>query len=600
MKLGIKKMKKIIFLIVLLFSGIITAQTPNWTGIKETNINVGSAVSVDIFTNRDGNHIIVQESNSLKYYKMNLNGQAGSPITLESTSVISPSITGDGTRLYVVYRKSSETFIRTRVSTNGGSSWSYLAQNPPNSNGSNIESVLSNNNLHITFQEGNSVYYSRKYILDGSAWTSRYTVSGSENGTLPRIAASYGGAGKDSVYFVWQKAGTFQLNHRRYEVTTNSWSSVLFGHIVSDPYVNITSVWLSGFRVTSSTLIMYFTYAGTDLQGNYRSYFNWVWKDKNNNTFQGSGYPYLAMGGPVYSTTTFDGNSHTAYYYFQLAGGEGGGQSEVFTIRRSKQPSGYPDDIIYDYGTNPPNPDPMHINLSSAGNEVHAIWKDNLGGNNGNNLRYRWDNQNPIAPQNLTMTSYNNHPKLVWQKNPEQDVDYYRIYRKIGSLPYTLHTTVSASLPTEYVDNEETVCNPSPGVYCQSGTVAKYYITAVDLTSKVSSPSNEVEAIVQGEDPYKIFVNNPTEVVDNYELSQNYPNPFNPTTTILYKIKEAGFVTLKVYDVLGNEVASLVNETKVKGSYSVTFDASNLPSGIYIYSLRVKDFVQIRKMTLLR
>ncbi|MFN7094917.1 MAG: hypothetical protein ACK4M7_06100, partial [Burkholderiales bacterium] len=79
-------------------------------------------------------------------------------------------------------------------------------------------------------------------------------------------------------------------------------------------------------------------------------------------------------------------------------------------------------------------------------------------------------------PQNLTMTSYNNHPKLVWQKNPEQDVDYYRIYRKIGSLPYTLHTTVSASLPTEYVDNEETVCNPSPGVYCQSGTVAKYYI----------------------------------------------------------------------------------------------------------------------------
>ncbi|MCA2005108.1 MAG: hypothetical protein LDL01_04860, partial [Ignavibacterium sp.] len=218
-------MKKIIFLIVLLFSGIITAQTPNWTGIKETNINVGSAVSVDIFTNRDGNHIIVQESNSLKYYKMNLNGQAGSPITLESTSVISPSITGDGTRLYVVYRKSSETFIRTRVSTNGGSSWSYLAQNPPNSNGSNIESVLSNNNLHITFQEGNSVYYSRKYILDGSAWTSRYTVSGSENGTLPRIAASYGGAGKDSVYFVWQKAGTFQLNHRRYEVTTNSWSS---------------------------------------------------------------------------------------------------------------------------------------------------------------------------------------------------------------------------------------------------------------------------------------------------------------------------------------------------------------------------------------
>lgn len=272
----------------------------------------------------------------------------------------------------------------------------------------------------------------------------------------------------------------------------------------------------------------------------------------------------------------------------------------MFTIRRSKQLSGYPDDIIYDYGSYPPIPDPVHINLSSAGNEVHVIWKDNLGSNNGNNLRYKWDNQKPIAPQNLTITSYNNHPKLVWQKNPEQDVDYYRIYRKIGSLPYTIHTTVSASLPTEYVDNEESVCNPAPGVYCLSGTVAKYYVTARDLTNKESEPSNEVEAIVKGEDPYKISANNPTEVVYDYELSQNYPNPFNPTTTISYQIKEDGFVTLKVYDILGNEVADLVNETQEKGSYSVTFDARNLSSGIYIYSLRVNEFTQIRKMTLLR
>lgn len=591
-------MKKIIFLMVMMVSVAVIAQNPNWTSVKETNINVGSALSVDIFTNRDGNHIIVQESNNLKYYKMNLNGVAGSPIILENTSVVSPSITGNDSRIYVVYRKSNESVIRAKYSTNGGSSWLNLAQQI-NESGQAIESVMSNGRLHVTYQLGNQVKYSYNN-LNQTAWTTPFTVSGTETGILPRITASYGGSGKDSVYFVWQKAGTFQFNHRRYEVSSNSWSSVLFGHIVSDPHVNITNVFLSGFKVTSSTLIMYYTYYGTDSQGNYGSYFNWVWKDKNNNTYQGTGYPYPAMGGPVYSTTTFDGNSHTAYYYFQLAAGEGGGQSEVFTISRSKQPSGYPDDIIYDYGFNPPIPDPMHINLSSAGNEVHVIWKDNSGSNNGNNLRYIWDNQNPIAPQNLTMTSHNNHPKLVWQKNPEQDVDYYRIYRKIGSLPYTLHTTVSASLPNEYVDNEETVCNPSPFVHCQSGTVAKYYITAVDLTAKVSPPSNEVEAIVQGSDPYKISAGNSSEIVYDYELSQNYPNPFNPTTTISYRIKEAGFVTMKVYDILGNEVANLVNETQEKGSYSVTFDASDLPSGIYIYSLRVNDFVQIRKMTLLR
>ena len=101
----------------LLFFTFITvgfAQSPNWTSVKETNINVSSANSVDIFTNRDGNHIIVQESNYLKYYKMNINGVAGSAINLEDTSVISPSITGNDTKIYVVYRKSNESYIRTK------------------------------------------------------------------------------------------------------------------------------------------------------------------------------------------------------------------------------------------------------------------------------------------------------------------------------------------------------------------------------------------------------------------------------------------------------------------------------------------------------
>src|SRR5690606_27504770 len=213
------------------FTAVITAQNPNWSSVKETNINVGSALSYDIFTNQDGNHIIVQESNNLKYYKMNLNGQAGSPITLESTSVVSPSITGDGTRLYGVYRRSSETFIRTRVSTQGGSSWSYLSQIPSNRNGNNIEAVVSNNRLHITFQEGNSVYYSRKYILDGSAWTTRYTVSNTETASSPRIAAWSNGSA-DEVFFVFRTSSTAG-KWRKYNVAANQWSSIFNGYSVS-------------------------------------------------------------------------------------------------------------------------------------------------------------------------------------------------------------------------------------------------------------------------------------------------------------------------------------------------------------------------------
>ncbi len=85
-----------------------------------------------------------------------------------------------------------------------------------------------------------------------------------------------------------------------------------------------------------------------------------------------------------------------------------------------------------------------------------------------------------------------------------------------------------------------------------------------------------------------------------YALAQNYPNPFNPTTTINYQIPKDGFVTLKIYDVLGKEVATLVNENKGTGRYNVNFNASNLASGVYLYQLKVNDFVSTKKLVLLK
>ena len=89
----------------------------------------------------------------------------------------------------------------------------------------------------------------------------------------------------------------------------------------------------------------------------------------------------------------------------------------------------------------------------------------------------------------------------------------------------------------------------------------------------------------------------PTEFI----LSQNYPNPCNPTTTIQYQISKSGVVSLKIYDVLGNEVATLVNEEKQPGSYEVEFQSRSsqqLASGIYFYQLRAGEFVQTKKMVL--
>ncbi|GBD86097.1 hypothetical protein BMS3Abin03_00006 [bacterium BMS3Abin03] len=85
-----------------------------------------------------------------------------------------------------------------------------------------------------------------------------------------------------------------------------------------------------------------------------------------------------------------------------------------------------------------------------------------------------------------------------------------------------------------------------------------------------------------------------------YGIKQNYPNPFNPSTKINYQLPKRSFVTLKVYDVLGNEVATLVNEEKPVGEYEVEFNAEGLPSGIYFYQLRAGSFVDTKKMLLVK
>jgi hypothetical protein len=89
-------------------------------------------------------------------------------------------------------------------------------------------------------------------------------------------------------------------------------------------------------------------------------------------------------------------------------------------------------------------------------------------------------------------------------------------------------------------------------------------------------------------------------VVSDFNLEQNYPNPFNPSTSIKFSVPTSEFVTLKVYDILGNEVATLVNEQKAVGSYEVRFDAGNLASGMYIYTLKAGNFTQTKKLMLMK
>jgi hypothetical protein len=87
---------------------------------------------------------------------------------------------------------------------------------------------------------------------------------------------------------------------------------------------------------------------------------------------------------------------------------------------------------------------------------------------------------------------------------------------------------------------------------------------------------------------------------DGFELKQNYPNPFNPVTTISFDLNEAGYVTLTIYNVLGQKLMAMVDENLTTGTYDVSFNARNFPSGIYFYELNVNNQRSIKKLTIMK
>ena len=120
-----------------------------------------------------------------------------------------------------------------------------------------------------------------------------------------------------------------------------------------------------------------------------------------------------------------------------------------------------------------------------------------------------------------------------------------------------------------------------------NGRTYSYSLVAVDVSG------NRVTVATESVTPH-------STLITEYALSGNYPNPFNPTTSFSYSLKDAGFVTLKVYDVAGRLVNELVNSEQVVGTYTVTFDAANLPSGVYYYRLNVNGFSATQKMVLMK
>ena len=192
---------------------------------------------------------------------------------------------------------------------------------------------------------------------------------------------------------------------------------------------------------------------------------------------------------------------------------------------------------------------------------------------------YTAGNPVPVELTSFTVESQSNNVILKWSTSTELNNNGFEVQRKFEENDYA---TIG------FVKGEGTTTNPKEYFYADEDlTNGSYYyrLKQIDFNGGYRY-SDEVEVDV---------VN-----VDEFDLSQNYPNPFNPSTTIHFIIPANGFVTLKVYDLLGNEVATLVNEEKPAGSYEVEFNANGLSSGMYLYTLQTGSYIETKKMILMK
>lgn len=250
-----------------------------------------------------------------------------------------------------------------------------------------------------------------------------------------------------------------------------------------------------------------------------------------------------------------------------------------------------------------------YYSIALASDGTVYTWGDNYYGQLGtrNNINYYVPvavDQSEMGPLPVELTSFSanfltDRVELNWQTAAEVNNYGFEVQRQyqVSSSEYQDkswekigfvlgHGTTNSPKQYSFTDSLNLTLNPNLTLINyrlkqidNDGTLAYSKIITVDL-SKITGIEEKIPA--------------------EFSLSQNYPNPFNPTTTIQYSIPKTSFVSLKIYDVLGKEVASLVNEELSAGVYDRTFNAANLSSGIYFYTLRANNFTATKKLMLVK
>ena len=567
-------MKKIFFLLLIL-SGIAFTQS-SWQPEVNNTITVNYLQNMDIFTNKDGNHVLVNDFNlstgvkSLNYNLLNSSGSVLRSYTIESVTngmIEFPKISGNDDNLYIVYRSGG--LIKTWLSTDVGLNWSQKNNiQVSNNTCMGVEIAYNSYGLHVVWSnrdKGNdyATYYQRYDYYNNLVDYKEVTDFTNGKGGRPTITLSdY----KVHVSFDMGQGdlGTnFGLAYTRDKYySSQNWET--------EQQVTNFQIMATKAAIKYNQLFLFYYLSVSDM-GQYHSDLYVKTRDINGTTW--SSPTLIKSWGDVTEIVKVKQTNNGDLNLVYKAGSSLYWRTYIGSVWSDET-------LISGY--------PRNTALSFVFNDLFLVSNSGYSGN----IHYRQYNSNPSAPQNLVLSNNGGHPRLTWPHNLDADVNQYKIYRNVGNAGWTYLNTTS----NLYYNDGTIVISTDP----QTSALVEYKITAVDLGSLESqSYSNTVNCRTPGGE-YKAKGQNQNSVITNYELQQNFPNPFNPSTTISYQLPKAGFVLLKVYNMLGKEVAVLVNEVKSEGKYSINFNAAGLPSGFYIYSLKVNDFVQNQKMILMK
>ena len=553
--------RKFIFFILLLIPAFIFGQT--WRSNVDLNIAVSFTDRSDLFTNKDGNHVIVHEGNQIKYYLFSYNGSL-----VRSSTIVSginedqslAKINGNNDYVYIVYKKGNK--IYTKRSTNAGQSWSDMSFIQLTYNSSNgLDTWVDGKGLNLTCSEYNSVderydTYYKKLLFKKTTWEpqKRITDTSGDNGGAPTVATSTDKVhvsytyGQYSVY----NAGTSKLREKYGSTWQNPES------VANDAYRNMIAAdnsrlhYFYFHQVNNGGLIFF------DLYHKSRSLSGSNWSSATR-LLQSTNDPSIH---PPDRTVSYNNDVHVVY-------------SDPFGLYYRKWHNGWGSQVSLTGNTISSN------SISANGNDIYVIWNDS----DDETIYLKQCDYPPIAPRNVSISpNENDHPLLQWDANPEADLRRYRVYR----LNHDPDNFIVYG--TSFVDEDVEVS--------QSGTDIEYCVKAEDWYGNLSDASDQV-----GIHGYlgKRMVQNPSDnqtTPKEYKLYQNYPNPFNPITKIRLDLPKESFVSLVVLNINGQFVKRIFKGFLDAGKYQFPFDGSSLPSGIYIYRLKAKNYVSIKKMIL--